>query len=130
MSVADAAKLGLDSLSLAEPAFLTSDGITAYSWAHHAFRVTPEALLRLKALEQRPYMSQGRPFVMVAGGERIYLGAFWYAYSSLAPTVPHIQVAPLSLNIARAWAIPESTADVREDPRIYRLLKAAGILEE
>jgi hypothetical protein len=109
---------------------MTSDGMTAYSWPHHAFRVTPETLLRLKTLEQRPYMSQGRPFVMVAGGERIYLGAFWYAYSSLAPTVPHIQVAPLSLNIARAWAIPESTADVREDPRIYGLLKAAGILEE
>jgi hypothetical protein len=70
----------------------------------------------------------GIPFVVTVGNERIYLGAFWYAYSSLAPQVPYIEVTFNEHRICRGWI--DQADDKRNDRRIYDALKRAGVLTE
>jgi len=81
----------------------------------------------LKDYGSLPGKSLGIPFVVIAGGERIYMGALWYAYSSLMPSYPYITVVPLILKIDLNEL---AETDPRNDPRIYQTLKDAGVLTE
>lgn len=77
-----------------------------------------------------PVPVRGRPFVIVADEERIYLGAFWTAMSSLSPTVPHVvaeEVTAKGATVKRAMVIGP---DVRSDPRLVQTLRATGKLVE
>ena len=66
--------------------------------------------------------------------ERVYLGSFWWAFSSLIPTFPYIEVCypiiggevPMTLQIHRSWI--ETDPDPRGDMRIFSALKRANIL--
>lgn len=65
--------------------------------------------------------------------ERVYLGSFWWAHSSLVPSFPHIEVflpivtaeSPVTLQIQASWI--ESDPDPRGDMRIFCALKRANI---
>jgi hypothetical protein len=119
----------LASLELADLPFLTAGDLTSYKWKTHEFTATPKLDSQLVALGHMIGPVGGKPFVVVVGNEKVYLGAFWYAYSSLLPQVPYIDVTWYSHQISKA-IVPEGTADMRNDPRIYRALKDAGILIE
>jgi hypothetical protein len=91
--------------------------------------VTAAVDSQLTAMQSVRGHTGGIPFVVVAGDERVYLGAFWYAYSSLMPQVPYIDVL---LEPHRIWQTtsPLVTEDKRTDPRIYVVLKASGIVRD
>jgi len=119
----------LDSLPLASSPFIACSQLKAYYWTTHSF--TPDAALdsALKQLGTSRGSVYGSPFVVMVGEERIYLGSFWWGYSSLLPSVPFIELitpGPYAIN-----APPLSTgSDPRKDPRIRASLHAAGILIE
>jgi len=73
--------------------------------------------------------SGGIPWVLTVDDERVYLGAFWYAYSSLMPQVPYIDILIEPHRIRRDYS-DGTQSDQRADPRIYRVLKNAGVLVE
>lgn len=119
----------LEGLVLASQPFVTAEDITSYRWSTHEYTVTATIDSQLAALQWPPGPTGGIPFVVVAGHERIYLGAFWYAHSSLMPQVPYIDVLLFPYRI-RSAAGGLATDDKRSDPRIYQVLKTTGILIE
>ena len=82
----------LADLSLAHEPFLTQRDIKSYRWQTHEFEVVPAAESVLVSFKKRLGPVGGIPFVVTVGTDRIYLGAIWYPYSSLAPHVPYIDV--------------------------------------
>lgn len=117
----------LDSLVLSSKPFLTSKDLTSYRWSTHEFTVTAGVDSQLAILKWGRGHTGGIPFVVVVDGEKIYLGAFWYSYSSLMPQVPYIDVI-LEPHRIQYETGPQSADDKRSDPRIYQVLKSAGIL--
>jgi LysM repeat protein len=129
-------QMNLSALDLAETPILSAADIVTYDANTHEFQLTEAAYARIGALE---VPVQGVPFVVVAGGERIYSGAFWVAYSSLSfegiviETLPALTGrADRTLRIQLAY--PESRdlftgQDLRADPRVLRALEAAGSLD-
>ncbi len=119
----------LQNLSLQSTPLFTASDLKSYRWASHAMEGTPH----LDSLLDRMAHSQGsvfgRPFVVKVGNDRIYLGSFWWAYSSLMPQCPYIElISP------KPWRIelPPMHAgdDPRADARVYQSLKDAGVLVE
>ncbi len=119
----------LESLVLQDTPFLTSDSLTSYRWQTHEFTATASVDSQLSALGRRAGLSRGIPFVAVAGRDRIYLGAFWYSYSSLIPRVPYIDVFADPHRIRKS-PDPSVVSDPRNDRRIRDALLSAGILVE
>ncbi|MCI0616616.1 hypothetical protein L0244_26865 [bacterium] len=130
----EAAQQPLNALNLAQSPIISVDDIDYYKWRDHIFSLKPSARDKLKSIAKRLRL-YGRPFVVVANNERIYLGAFWAAFFSSIPSFPQIDVTLLptdatvsTLGIAKAWI--ENEPDLRNDPRIYTALKSAGVLIE
>jgi len=121
--------LPLESLTLANMPFLTQADLRSYSWQTHEFTAATSVDTQLSDLAKRHGPTGGIPFVVTVGRERIYLGAFWYLYSSLAPQVPYIDVIGNPHRISPAWTAG-SQPDRRYDGRVYETLKAAGLLAQ
>ena len=130
LTAANVWDLPLNDLRLADAPFLTLQDIRIYNWTTHEFVVTVQVDTQLAILRRTLGPTGGIPWVLTVDDERIYLGAFWYAYSSLMPQVPFIDLSPLGPN--RIWRdYSDGTgSDQRADPRIYRVLKNAGVLVE
>jgi hypothetical protein len=77
----------LSKIDLAKSALFSEKDIEALDVVNGTITFTPVALMRLP----RP-STRGITFVVVAGGERIFLGAFWTVVSSFGPAVPTISV--------------------------------------
>ena len=121
--------LPLDRLALADAPFLAQDSLKSYHWQTHEFTATASVDTQLVILGRHNGSTEGIPFVVTVGHDRIYLGAFWYLYSSLSPSVPYIDVLLRSHQIQKAWT-PIDSVDGRNDTRIYSALKNAGVLVE
>jgi hypothetical protein len=117
----------LADLVLAETPLLTHKEITIYRWQTHEFAVTKSVEDQLASLRSKLGPVGGIPFVVMTGSDRIYLGAFWYSYSSLAPQVPYIDVMMDPHKICASWVGP-GHLDMRSDGRIRSALRAAGVL--
>jgi len=125
----------LDTLTLNEDPLINLAGIKQYSWKDHSFSVTDEVWENVRQVVQSRQSVFGIPFVIVAQNSRRYLGAFWFAYSSIAPTFPHIESIdflikdskPSVLTIQKGWS---ADVDVRDDPLVYEALKRANKLAE
>jgi hypothetical protein len=129
ISARTAWSLPLESLPLVPEAFIRARDLSEYQWSTHAFTPSPALDSVLKQMEGLRGQSWGVPFVVMVGKQRIYLGAFWWSYSSLAPQVPYIDlITPQPHRIKPAW-LPLQP-DPRGDPRIRESLQAAGILKE
>jgi hypothetical protein len=135
MTTGEAMQQPLNSVALSPKPIISIDDIISYKWQDHSFSLKPGADDELRAVVERRQSVRGIPFVVVAEGDRIYFAAFWFAYSSIAPTCPTIFADFLfiaedtpSLTIQKPWVGDEP--DMRNDPRIYRGLKAAGVLIE
>jgi hypothetical protein len=117
-----------EDLVLADVPLVTLRDLKSYTWQTHEFTVTAEVDSQLAQFKRAIGAVGGTPFVVTAGGERIYLGALWYAYSSIAPQVPYIEVLHDKHQISRAWF--DQAVGNRNDRRIYDALKRAGVLME
>lgn len=119
----------LAALQPAPTPFITIQDLRAYYWKTHQMDFTPEMEAALDTLTIKRGTVHGLPFVVMVGDERIYAGAFWWAYSSLAPCCPNILlIGP------KRWQISlpplHEGADPRTDERIYWSLLAAGVIKE
>src|SRR6185312_8510123 len=88
-----ASKVDLARIQLASSPVISADDILSYDFSTHAMKLRGETLARIP----NPPV-HGLPFVVVANGQRIYLGAFWTDVSSIPSTVPTITVNRTSLN--------------------------------
>jgi hypothetical protein len=130
LTTAQAAAEKLDRLVLEERPVLVNCEIAEYDWADH--RITLRNSRLEKELSGKVPVS-GRPFVAVANGERIYLGAFWTPLSSLnTPDIPVIASSwlPGEENKVYRLALNAGSKDVRGDERIYAALKGYGVIKE
>ena len=84
--------------------------------------------LKWRQLQNRRYVMSGVPFVVTVGKERIYVGTFWWSYSSMRPlNCAFIEVlGPIPYKIE----LGIDAVDKRNDPRIINSLRKAGILVE
>ena len=112
---------------LADSPLIAAEDILEYDFARHSIRLRPEALARIP----HPGLS-GTPFVLIAHGQRIYLGAFVTKISSFSCAVPSIVVGPQdpaqpkdTIVIDRAYPAP--SFGVGPDPRGDDRIKAALI---
>jgi hypothetical protein len=128
--------IAIDELALAEKPILTISDLLWYNWTDHTFSIKPDAAKELDLYLQARRRVHGVPFVITVFNEPVYQGAFWFAFSSVPPPGPYIELLgtgeemkePVILKIERA--LDQSKPDVRNDERIYRALKQAGILEK
>jgi hypothetical protein len=115
---------------LAKEPIISEKDILSYNFANHTLVLTPEAAQRIP---RRPLPEV--PFIVMAGGQRIYLGVFNSMFSSSSTAVPTITVEEGTLGtnqqansflIKRAYAGPEFALgpDRRSDPRIRAALGA------
>ncbi len=113
----------LSRVRLSESPVISASDIISYNFAEHSMKLRPEALARIP----RPSV-EGTLFVVVADGERIYLGAFTTIFSSMGPhPVPCIEVDGRVFDTnqpADTLVIYQGTgSDPRGDPRIKTALK-------
>jgi len=113
-------------LRLASSPLITGNDLVSYDWSTHAMKLRREAVARIR----HPPVG-GTPFVVVAEGQRIYLGLFITIFSSHSFAVPAIvtdaQISPTqptdTLVIARAY--PTSSFGRGPDPRSDERIKIA-----
>ncbi len=134
ITATEAAQKSINSLGLQNEPIIADEDLDYYKWSDHSFSLKSNANERVRQLAKSRPTVFGIPFVVVAKKERIYLGAFWYAFSSVAPFFPTIDVtcfmlkgdSTTVLKIEKSWI--ENQPDVRNDDRIYQALKKAGVL--
>lgn len=119
----------IDSVNVSPTPFLTEKDLTAYYWSTHSFTARPNIDTLFSQLRWLGGKSSGVPFVVVASGSRIYIGAFWWSYSSSMPMGAYIDTYLASPYIINRWE-SASLPDLRGDERIHSALKSAGILIE
>jgi len=121
-------------VTLKRPPVVSAENILSYTFTNHLIAVTSETFQRLRALPSIP----GTPFVAVANGEQIYLGAFTTSASSIPLSVPCItvpsfdtNVPPNSVRIDLGYPGPylNTNADRRADERIRKALAGLGKLK-
>ena len=115
----------------AEP-LLTLDDIVSYARETHEIELTDAAYERIAGL-QVPV--DGLVFVVRAGNEIVYSGAFWVPISSLSfdglviETTPAAQMHPLRIQLCYPEPPDLFTGeDLRADPRVFQALENAGKL--
>jgi hypothetical protein len=117
----------LAELALAEEPIIGPDDVLAYDPATHTMSLSEAAMARVRALFAAPVPTGGVPFVITAGGERIYAGAFWTPLSSLSydgvvilDTQMLSSVMPGDVRITLGYPAAEvfMGEDPRSDPRI------------
>jgi hypothetical protein len=134
VTATDAAQKLIGSLILADEPILTDEDLNHYKWNEHSLSLKSEANEKIRKIAKSKQTVFGIPFIVMAKKERIYLGAFWYLFSSVAPTFPTIDVTNYVfkdynsnvLKIEKSWI--EDQPDIRGDPRIYQVLQEAGVL--
>ncbi len=134
LSAVDAAKQAIEALSLNDEPIISASDLAYYKWSTHSFTLKLLADARLRTCAKSRQSTFGIPFVVVVKDERIYLGGFWYSFSSYAPDFPTIDVTDyvlkeeksITLTIEKSWLGDQP--DKRNDPRVYQALKVAGVL--
>ena len=133
ISATDAAETPLEDLVLAESPFLDMEGFAYYDLAAHrvVLSMVSGTFLRNTLPQVGVY---GLPFVVVADGERIYLGAFWTMVSSVAAALPTVELEMIEDSgfvIQTGYPVGGDGADdPRSDPRLVDALRRVGRLVE
>lgn len=129
------ARLDLKKIKPPGEPFLTREDLWSYLKDTHEIKLGFRATARLKKLK---VPAGGRPFVVFAGGEPVYAGAFWNGFSSLAFKGVAVDVANLTGDFAEIKLeldypplAPKNPAfDPRADERIFKILESGGKLYE
>lgn len=104
-----------------KPVFTDRD-LVSYNWANHTFQF--KSFYHNKASKIRKLGDELRAFIVVADGERIYIGGFYNLNNS-----PNIFLTT-NQNEGKFEYKGENGFDKRNDDRIHKALKNAGILVE
>lgn len=131
LSTSEAMSKNIDELPLETVPVLTDMEIEMYNWKEHSFSIKDGFSLEQKLEGKIPL--DGKPFVLVVDGTRIYLGSFWTLISSLCyPEIPAIN-SVWSANFGKnTYTIQYrfEKQDPRDDKRIYEALKSMGKLDQ
>ncbi|MBN1818729.1 MAG: LysM peptidoglycan-binding domain-containing protein [Sedimentisphaerales bacterium] len=127
----------LEGLILDNKPILTDADILRYDWEKQTIYLKQKAQ---SLLPEKPSV-WGIPFVVVAQGKRLYLGAFWTGASSYTANMPTISLDPweytmkqdepdyLPSNAIRInSSMMEGGPDLRKNPYLREVLDAAGKL--
>lgn len=131
LTAKEAMDKNLSDLTLESEPVLTDKEIKIYNWEEHTFTLDKDFSLEEKLDGKVPL--SGRPFVVVVGGERIYMGSFWSPLSSLYnPDIPIINSIWAKDFDRDTYAIVcgNKERDPRNDKRIYESLKDLGKITE
>jgi hypothetical protein len=124
----------LSQLSLAAQPFVSVHDIAWYSWDTHTFKCQANVNARIDSLARYGGSVHGVPFVVTVGKEPIYLGSFWWSYSSISPWCPTIDITFLRASgltdLQLRIELPSlyQGEDPRQDRRIHESLSRAGVL--
>lgn len=130
LSTKEAMSKNIDELPLETVPVLTDKEIEIYNWKEQTFSIKDGISLEQRLEGKVPL--DGKPFVFVVDGTRMYLGSFWTLISSLY--YPHIP----TINSVWSGKINKSKytirygleqQDSRNDKRIYEALKSLGKLD-
>ena len=121
------AKTAMASVALSSTPLVTSKDLVSYHWSTHTFTGTAALDSTIRAIGVMPARPYGLPFVIIAGSERVYAGAFWYPQSDARPPVPTINPTLFSAPYQIVKS-PVDTLDVRNDERVREALSSAGVL--
>ncbi|QGQ96415.1 hypothetical protein EHS13_16755 [Paenibacillus psychroresistens] len=128
LSTTEAMSKKLDDLPLETIALLTDKEISTYNWTEHEFTMKEGISLEEKLEGKVP--ASGKPFVVVVGNERIYLGSFWSSFSSqFKPDIdiPRISSVWLKRSDNNMYKIQYGkNQDPRDDTKIFEALKGLG----
>lgn len=122
-------RLDIDELILQNKPILSSNDIISYDPSDHTIELTRKAYNRIQRIFPLPVKVDGIPFVVCAGDERIYTGAFWTPLSSLSYDgviiMQPLDPADTTIRIALGYPAPEvfTWNDSRGDPRIVHVLE-------
>jgi hypothetical protein len=119
-SSSDSRKTDLARIALEQSPLITEKDIEVFDLVNLVITLKPEALKRI----HRPPV-RGRSFVVIARGERVFLGALWTILSSFGPAVPTICVdGPRPTNSFRlsprdlaAWSDPRIRASLPQQDK-------------
>lgn len=130
LGAADAAKLGLAALQTEPLPVLGLGDIGFYQASTHHVGWSPPLQGHQALLAKLGNVGvAGRPFVVQADGERVYLGAFVTAVSSFAVDMPAVVVQQISADgFVIDGSYPSGSTpepDPRADPRILKVLAQA-----
>ncbi|MBN2271183.1 MAG: hypothetical protein JXN61_11250 [Sedimentisphaerales bacterium] len=120
----------LDQLHLAPEPIITEKDLLEYDWDRHIMKLAPGVKERLPS----PGV-WGIPFLVIADGERCYLGAFWSAGSSYMPKTPiiYVGISPGFLGSKNSLqirpALVKAAQDARGDRRIRKVLESLGFVK-
>ncbi|MDQ0887960.1 hypothetical protein QFZ81_003048 [Paenibacillus sp. V4I9] len=126
LSTTEAMSKKLDDLPLETIPVLTDKEIRTYDWTEHEFTMKEGISLEEK-LDGKVSLS-GKPFVVVVGNERIYLGSFWsYLSSQFNPDIPIISSVWNKGSDNDMYKIQYGkNQDPRDDTKIFEALKGLG----
>jgi hypothetical protein len=108
--------------------WLSSKDIDFYDFSSHCIYLKADKnnfFENLKEYYQFPPSWVGKPFVVIAGGERCYIGSFHSVMLSTAPVVPYMNELDIGgypedvMHISRAWG---NSPDLRNDERVRNSL--------
>lgn len=123
LSIEEALNEDIEKIPLKENAIISIDNLSKYQWETHEFQL-------IDSINIGEIPLTGEPFVLVADGERIYVGSFWNKLSSaIAPDVTIINVPGDSINKYKIEYKHNEQKDIRNDMRIYNGLKKASKLQ-
>lgn len=125
----DVAKMDMQSLVLRSDPWLTHQDIELYDFSAHCIYLKKDKSHFFEKFEGGLYQFSpvliSRPFVVVAGTERCYVGALHSSALSLAPVGPYIDELDVGhfpsdvIHISRAWSDDD---DVRSSPKVKDVL--------
>jgi hypothetical protein len=122
----------LTRLTLAAVPFISEGDIRVYHWKTHTVECTESTVSLLDSFALHGGSTRGVPFMVTVDKERIYVGTFWWGYSSSMPWCPYMELTYPKGVISRSIQLPNlyEGGDPRSDMRIYWALKNAGVLTE
>jgi hypothetical protein len=119
-------------IPLASHPVVSEEDVARYEWWTHTLTLNRTFWFKIR----RPSL-RGSPFVVVADGEPVYVGAFFSDASSFSCPTPVIrfdeQMTNRVVTIERAYPgafVVQGKKDPREDPKVKKALQAAGKLRE
>ncbi|NQT63601.1 MAG: hypothetical protein HQ556_11630 [Candidatus Marinimicrobia bacterium] len=121
----EASEVDIGSLALKDEAWVSSSDIDFYDYSSHCIYLKEDKSHFFENYDEgfyqfTPVLSQ-KPFVVVSGGTRVYVGALHSGLLSLAPAGPYMDEMDVGsypadvMHISKAWRGDE---DIRSDPDI------------
>jgi hypothetical protein len=120
----------INQLTLETKPIISNDDIVSYDKTDHTIELTQAAYTRI--LKIFPIPVNGTPFVVCAGNERIYAGAFWTPISSISfdgvVIMQPYNEKDKTIQITLGYPGPEffTGNDPRADSRIMKALEEDG----